>query len=120
MSGASIANGHLSFDQAITPYDLIALADPDTKLEAYKDLESSASSCIGDSHMITDNEHWTGVTLTEKSLADQQGWTERYRYQACFNALYRETVAQGHTELDRNGVKTFAANFTKRCVRPKS
>ena len=119
VSDASIANGRLSFDQAITPYDLIALADPGTKLEAYKDLQASASSCIGDSHMIHDNQHWTGVTLTEKSLTDQKGWTEQYRYQACFNVLYRETVAQGHTKLDRNGVKIFAANFTKRCVHPK-
>lgn len=120
LSDASIANGRLSFDQAITPFDLIALASPDTKLEAYKDLEASANSCIGFSHMTNGEGHWTGVTLAEKILNDDPSWTNQYRYQSCFNALYRDTVAQGHTELDRNAVVAFASNFTKRCVRPKA
>lgn len=120
LSNASVAKGHLTFDQAVTPYDLVALGDPGTKFEAYKDLEASASSCVAESHMTNGSEHWTGVTLTEQNLTDDQGWTNQYRYQACFNALYRETVAQGHTELNRDGVKAFAAAFSKRCVRPKS
>jgi hypothetical protein len=120
LSGAALANGRVTFDQAITPHALIALGDPGTKLQAYKDLEDAATSCIGESHMAGDDKHWTGVTLTNDSLTDQKGWTEQYRYQACFNALYRETVAQHHAELDRNGVKAFAASFTKRCLRPKS
>jgi hypothetical protein len=120
VSNAALANGRLTFDQAVTPYDLIVLGDPGVKLQAYKDLEASASSCIADSHMTNGSEHWTGVTLTERGLKDEQGWTEQYRYQSCFNTLYRETVAQGRAELDRNGVKAFAMNFIKRCVRPKS
>lgn len=119
LSDVSLANGRLSFDQAITPYDLIALAKLSVKLEAYRDLEASASSCIGFNHVTDSGARWTGVTLTEKTWADQRGWTDQYRHQACFNELYRETVAQGHTELDHNAVMAFANNFIKRCVGSK-
>lgn len=116
VSGEKVSNGNLTFDQAITPYDLIELAQPKEKLEAYKDLEASAGSCIGVSHMTDDGKHWAGVSLTQKDWPDQKGWTEEYRYQACFNKLYRETVSSGHGELDGNGVVTFAHAFAKRCV----
>jgi len=119
LSDAALANGRLTFNQAITPYDLIALGDPGSKPEAYKDLEASASSCIGQSHMVGDDKHWTGVALDDDGRTDQKGWTEQYRYQSCFNMLYRETFAQHRTELDRDGVKAFAASFAKRCMQPK-
>lgn len=117
ISNAQVAKGRLTFDQAITPYDLIDLAHPKVKLQAYKDLEASAASCIGVVHMAGDGKQWTGVTLTETDWSDRQDWTDGYRYQACFNALYRETVAAGHTELDRRGVAAFADRFARRCLR---
>jgi hypothetical protein len=116
VSDEKVSNGKLTFDQAITPYDLIRLTQPKEKLKAYKDLEASAASCIGVVHMMGDDKHWTGVTLTEKDWPDQKGWTENYRYQACFNKMYRETVSSGHVELDRRGVVAFADAFAKRCV----
>lgn len=119
VSGAKVSNGKLTFDQAITPYDLINLARPKEELEAYKDLEASAASCIGVIHMTGDDRRWTGVSLTEKDWPDQSGWTEDYRYQACFNKLYRETISSGHAELDRIGVVTFAQAFAKRCVQSR-
>jgi hypothetical protein len=119
VSDEKISNGKLTFDQAITPYDLIKLAQPKEKLEAYKDLEASAASCIGVSHMSDDDMHWTGASLTEKDWSDQKGWTENYRYQTCFNQLYRETISSGHAELDRNGVATFARVFAEGCMRSR-
>lgn len=116
ISDERVSNGKLTFDQAITPYDLIKLAQPKTNLEAYKDLEASAASCIGVSHMTGDNGHWTGVSLTEADWSDQNGWTEKYRYQACFNKLYRDTVSKGRSELDTAGVRAFVNAFVKRCV----
>lgn len=119
VSDEKVSNGNLTFDQAITPYDLVDLAQPKTMLEAYKDLEASAASCIGVSHMAGDDKHWTGVSLTEKDWADQTGWTDKYRYQACFNKLYRETISGGHDDLDRLGVIAFAQSFAKRCVQSR-
>ncbi|WP_218018074.1 hypothetical protein [Sphingomonas azotifigens] len=116
ISNESVSNGKLTFDQAITPYDLVDLAQLKTKLAAYKDLEASAASCIGVVHLNGDTAHWTGVTLTEKDWSDQKGWTDNYRYQACFNQLYRQTVATGHAELDRRGVAAFGAAFARRCL----
>lgn len=117
VSDEKVSNGKLMFDQEITPYDLIKLGAPKEKLEAYKDLEASAASCIGVSHMTDDSMHWTGVTLTERDRPDQKGWTEEYRYQGCFNKLYRETVSSGHVELNRDGVETFARAFVQRCMK---
>lgn len=119
ISNESVSNGRLTFDQAITPSDLVDLAQPENELEAYKDLEASAASCIGVVHRAGDADHWTGVRLTEKNWSDQSGWTEDYRYQACFNALYRETVSSGHVELDRRGVAAFGDAFAKRCLRAR-
>jgi hypothetical protein len=116
ISDERIANGRLAFDQAITPYDLVALAKPKTKLEAYKDLDASASSCIGVSHMAGDDKHWTGVSLTDDSPNGEPDWTKRFTYQACFDRLYRATVSGGHGELDRAGVIAFAHAFEERCV----
>lgn len=116
ITNEKVLNGRLRFDQAITPYDLIKLAQAEGRLEAYKDLEASAASCIGVSHMIDGDVGWTGVTLTEKDWRDREGWTERYRYQACFNKLYREAVLRGHSALDRGAVVAFGQAFTRRCV----
>lgn len=116
ISAEKISNGKLTFDQAITPYDLIEMAHLNQGLKAYKDLEASAASCIGVSHMTGDDAHWTGVSLTESDWPDRDGWTDQYRYQACFNRLYRDTVSGGRGALDRKGVVTFARAFATRCV----
>jgi hypothetical protein len=118
LSEAAVSNGRLTFDQALTPYDLIALANPKTKLDAYKDLEASATSCVAVSHMVGDDKHWTGVTLTEDALTDEQGWTSQYRYQSCFNKLYTSWVKQDRDDMDRGGVMAFANAFVSRCVQP--
>ena len=116
ISDEKVSNGKLTFDRAITPYDFIELARLSQSVEAYKDLEASAASCIGVSHMTGDDAHWTGVSLTESDWPDRDGWTDQFRYQACFNKLYRSTVSGGSGVLDRKRVATFAQAFITRCV----
>ena len=118
VSAERVLNGKLMFDQAITPYDLIRLAQPKMQLEAYKDLEASAASCVGTVHMVGDTTHWTGVSLDEPDWMNRKDWTEDYRYQACFNKLYRRTLSGVSIEMNREGVLAFAQQFVARCVRP--
>ena len=56
------------------------------------------------------------MSLTEDDLTDQQGWTERSRYQACFDKLYRTTYSSGRSEMDKADVTAFAHAFAERCV----
>ena len=117
ISDETIAKGGLSFDQAITPYDLIALAAPGEHLKAYHDLEDSAASCIGSVHRVGEDKHWTGVSFTDEERLDQKGWTDQYTYQACFNTVYREAVHSRHVELNHRGVIMFARAFAMRCLK---
>jgi len=111
----SLAGGHLSYHQHITPYDLVALADGAPKLEAYKDLEASASSCVA--NVNYQDAQWASVSLSDPDLMDQAGWTDQFRHQACFNGVYRAFAARHETELDRNGVNRFTKAFSESCLR---
>jgi hypothetical protein len=114
---AFVVGGRLSYEERITPFDLVSLAGTASKLVAYKDLEASASSCVADVHH-TDSQ-WVAVTLANPALEDQKGWTGQYRYQPCFNRIYRGFVSRGETELDRRGVARFAAAFENSCMRSR-
>ena len=117
LSNASLAGGKLTYDADITPYDLINLAGAHLQLEAYKDLEASAASCVATVHNVDGS--WTSVTLTNPDLEDTSGWTEQYRDQSCFNQVYRGYVARHQTELDRDGVARFAKSFADSCIAAK-
>ena len=117
ISAARISGGRLMFDQAITPYDLVALGQPRIDVKAYRDLESSATSCIGVVHRVDDDKHWTGVSLSGGARPDQKGWTPNFRYQACFNQLYREAAVARRTELRRENVGAFGRVFAARCMK---
>lgn len=116
ISGETISNGVLSYDQAITPYDLIELASPNAHLKAYHDLEDSAASCIGSVHRVGDEARWTSVNLTEQHWLDQKGWTDQYTYQPCFNDLYRAAVSRRHINLNQQAVISFSRAFAARCL----
>ncbi len=111
---ATVNQGRLSYDERITPFDLIALAAATPRMHADKDLESSAASCVAVVHHA--DQQWTSVTLSNPDWHDQQGWTEQYRYQACFNRIYRSYVAHGKTEMDRRGTARFGAAFGSLCL----
>jgi hypothetical protein len=117
IDNAIVSRDGLSYDERVTPFDLIALAGAASRLEAYKDLEASASSCVAVVHHL--NKQWISVTLSNPDFQDQTGWTEQYRYQPCFNRIYRGYVARGETRLDRVGVARFASTFEAACRRAR-
>lgn len=130
IESAALSHGHILFDQDITPYDLIGLGvpagtpgataikigKPPVDIQAYKDLEASAASCVAIVH--NRDRKWTAVTLSQSDWQDQPGWTDQFRFQACFNKLYRDYVNREHTELDRRGVAKFADAFAAMCLKP--
>lgn len=116
ISRENVSNGILSFDQMITPYDLIELVPPKEGLKAYHDLEDSAASCIGSVHRVGDDAHWTSVSLSEHEWLDHKGWTDQYTYQTCFNELYRGAVRARHIDLNHQAVMMFTQAFAKRCL----
>ena len=114
ISKARVENGALSYEQEITPFDFLTLADDNPHdLKAYKSLEASAASCFGTARYAADK--LVSVRL-KPDAADEKGWTEQYRYQRCFNRLYREYIVQGKNELSPALLKEFTHVFNKQCV----
>lgn len=111
---AKISLGTLYYGQNITPIDFLQLAeDNPNDLQPYDDLEASAASCFGVAKF--EDEKFVGVTLTSDA-ADQKDWTAQYKYQSCFNRLYRELLAKGKKELSVSELKEFTAQFNEECV----
>ncbi len=115
----------------ITPRDVIALTGPlSTDLE--KGLEASALNCVAtmdmEYHLATGTTRFVALTLTgdllandpSARLADREGWTERFAYQHCFNAVYNSFVDAGRTGFAADEAYQFAQGFTARCVSPKA
>ena len=113
-SNAKLRGGSFSFDLTTTPYELVTLIAKNAALKDDDNLEDSAASCVALTHIRDENV--VGVTLTEKDLQDQPGWTERFRYQSCFNAFYRKAVSSGQTDLTREELSAFTKGFLKACV----
>ena len=110
----------LTWSENLTPYDLVARGGVRT-LEAYKDLEASASSCVATVdhtyHLDTGREDAVMVSFDATHLDDVAGWTEQYKYQHCFNAWYGAYASKhGGDALTEADVKAFAAGFLKTCV----
>jgi len=114
ISNAALDGDKLSYDQTVSPYFLLALTRSRPKLDSTKDLDWGPSNCVATVHYR--DKQWISLTLTQKDLQDQSGATDQFRYQACFNKLYRGYIAAGKTELDHNGVDQFAMDFTSSCL----
>jgi hypothetical protein len=111
---ASMQGDELNYTQNITPYDFIKITDDNPhNLNAYDDLEASASSCFGAA--TYSNGKLAHVTLTADG-EDMEGWTDRLPYQPCFNGIYREYLQQGKTVLDMEALKAFTHKFNTTCV----
>jgi hypothetical protein len=129
LSEANVRNGIAHWSVNITPYDLVYLGGVQT-LEAYKDLEASASSCAGTQNFDYDLDQGMtrfvsvslepGATVGDTSglLHDQESWTEHYTYQHCFNAFYNNYKAAKRTELSPLQTAAFAKDFSRTCKVP--
>jgi hypothetical protein len=95
---ASLAGERLSYDRHATPYGVMALADKTPKAD-------------------DQDAQWTSMSLSNPALKDEDGWTDGFLHQPCFNNVYRAFVARHETELDRDGVNRFAKAVSDSCLR---
>lgn len=105
----------------LTPIDIIDYVDPNNKLKAYVDLESSAASCFGKAYLrydfISKESSFEYIDIdTEIDIDENEEWSDNYTYQSCFNKLYDSYIKRGDTKLNDTKLKIFYKEFGESCV----
>lgn len=99
-----------------TPMDLIDLSyGSDMGLQAYKDLENSAGSCFAD---VTYLDHKVvNISLNKSPVENKdQDWIGSYKYQKCFNEVFREQIKK-KSDLTLSELKKSMDLFFTICVK---
>ncbi len=111
---AKISFGTLHYGQNMTPIDFLQLADDNPSgLQPYDDLEASAASCFGVARFEDDK--FVGVSLLPLST-EQLSANVMYKYQGCFNTLYKALLEKGKKELSASELKEFTGEFNQVCL----
>lgn len=97
------------------------LSDRLIALEAYRDLDTAATSCIGTATTEFDLDYGTAkvtsVTLTR--LNDKSpAWVAKYKHQACFNRVVKAAVTSFPTVLSPEEVHAMSETFETKCLQP--
>lgn len=112
-------NGKVYYRQGLLPDDLLAWGAIE-KMTYEAELEYSAMSCVATANMVYDIATHTNqlisVDIDQTDGEDQEGWTENYAHQACFNRLIRERLATGKLTFDKNGLQEFTHRFSSQCL----
>ena len=108
------------YSRNLTPIDIIRLAtEVKIDLTAYEDLEASAISCFGVAHykydMVDDKNKLLAISLDEEKQ-DEEGWTDRYQAQSCFNKIYNSYIKAKKTELSLKDLNEFVKKFKDQCL----
>lgn len=108
---------NIYIEKNITPADFLDLVSGEyRKLEAYKDLESSAGSCSA-TVLLKDGEIPEKVTLNvDWPIYQDINWVSRYRYQKCFNDVFHEQLNK-KVDLSISEFKEFVDHFYATCVK---
>ena len=130
LAGAIMTGNHLRWSVNITSSDTIELGG--VKLPTGDSLEYGAQACVATADSELDlatgwKSRLVSETLTLRYfggtseartgvLRDTPGWTERFKYQHCFNEYYNGFVKRGQTLLDPLAIKEFAQGFKRACV----
>jgi hypothetical protein len=127
LSNPRLVGNVLHWSEYNTPADVVALGG--VEVEAYKDLEASAASCVATRDWVYDlgtgKRRLASLTLFPSAgndspsgkLVDQQNWTEQYIFQHCFNAYYNAYIGRRQTTLSPEQVKAFAQGFARTCMK---
>ncbi len=115
-------NGILDYMIYLTPYDIVNLTEKG--LEAYEDLEASAESCFGYAHhqynFVKDEDTVDSVIfiLDKNEIVEDPDWINRYKYQSCFNDIYKKYIDNKNIELSIPNLKIFNQQFLNLCTKP--
>jgi len=112
----SVDHGHLSYDQRLSPYNLINLTDELPRLELGQKAEHSADACVAVLHVA--DGRWRSVRFTRTDFDRKNSGAENIAYPPCFSRIYRDYAVRRDTELDHAGVRRFVNIFVSTCMVP--
>ena len=131
IAGAHVSGNRLFWSVNVTPYDVLQASGAGLASGA-SGLEYGAQSCVAtldsEYNLVTGKMRLVSETLTlsyfggtEESrsglLSDQEGWTEQFKHQHCFNTYYNSYVSKGHTRLSPTEMKAFGQGLVLACLR---
>ncbi len=105
----------------LTPVDLLnQVAGPPVKLDAYRDLDSSAASCVAGAVYRFDPKSeqakFIEVKFKKAPLA-MEAWVHDLNFQYCFNRLYNSYLDRGQIKLTQVDLDRFRNQFESLCMR---
>ena len=124
INDAKMDKNYIYYSQNCTPFDILSLADltryPKVKLQAYEDLEASASSYFGNINssfnMRNFHNEFLNVEFNSEKVIDIEGWVNNYKHQRCFNSLYNSYVENKKIKLNKDDLNKFLDEFISKCV----
>jgi hypothetical protein len=89
------------------------------KIDAYRDLDASASSCVAKAMYrfdpVNEKAELINVQLGSEPLA-MEDWLKELRFQFCFNNLYNTYIARGQITLNETEMDHFKNQFENFCI----
>jgi hypothetical protein len=105
----------------LTPVDLLnQVAGAHVQLDAYRDLDSSATSCVASAIYRFDPKSqqpkFIAVKFKKSPLA-MESWVYDLNFQYCFNRLYNSYLERGQIKLAQVDLDRFRNQFEAICMR---
>ena len=124
ISDEYVQNHYLYYGVNLTPPDIVSYSNNDdltAKLSASDDsLEYSASSCVATAYYKYDlakrQSEFAYIKLPEQTLNNRIGWTNHYKYQACFNQLLNTYITAKKLKWKQTDIDKFTKKFQQQCV----
>ena len=116
IESASVVEGNLVFNQYVTPFDFLDLADSNPYgLKAYQDLDACAVCCYGVARYNQDGFKGISVTVEGDFLAKDEDAPER-GLQNCFDKVLKTRMDIGQAEMPTEVVQSFVQEFHDACT----
>lgn len=116
IESATVYEGELVFNQNVTPFDFLDLADSNPYgLKAYEDLDACAVCCYGVARYNADGFKGISVTAELDDLEDRDPSPER-GMQNCFDKVLKSRMDIGQIDMPASVVKSFVQEFHAACT----
>lgn len=116
IESASVVEGELIFNQYVTPFDFLDLADNNPYgLKAYDDLEACAACCYGIARYNGEGFKGISVIIDAERLDSDDASPER-GMQNCFDKVLKSRMDIGQIDMPTEVVKSFVQEFHAACT----